>query len=215
MKHLLLLSLLAITTGLQANELTLQVALATPDNQPVGDVIVYLEPLDGQALPATPRQLQISQRDKAFAPYISVAQRGQSVLFTNQDDITHHIYSATGDNKFSFKIKSGEQHSTPLAHAGEIAMGCNVHDWMSGYLLMVDTPYFDKTSANGQAAFTVATPGRYRVNLWHPQLHQNDKNITRVLNLKDNESITLALSQPLADIPVQQNDDDFEFLSEY
>ena len=215
MKHLLLLSLLALSATLQANEITLRIALAAPDKQPVDDVVVYLEPLDGQPLPVVQHQLQISQRDKAFAPYIAVAQRGQSVLFTNQDDITHHIYSATGDNKFSFKIKAGEQHSTPLAHAGEIAMGCNVHDWMSGYLLMVDTPYFDKTAADGQAVFSIAEPGRYQVRLWHPQLHQNDKKLTRVLNLKDNQSITLALSQPLADIPVQQNDDDFEFLSEY
>ena len=37
----------------------------------------------------------------------------------------------------------------------EIAMGCNIHDWMSGYLLIVDTPFFTKSDKNGDSEIII------------------------------------------------------------
>ena len=112
-------------------------------------MVVYLQPEDDISLPFNEQIVEVGQFDRSFTPYISVMQLGNKVIFKNKDDITHHIYSPIGDNKFSFKISAGEsQIKRDFQQTGEVAMGCNIHDWMSGYLLIVDTPLFGKTNEN-------------------------------------------------------------------
>ena len=51
---------------------------------------------------------------------------------------------------------------------GEVVIGCNIHDWMEAWVLVVETPYFAKTAANGGAGLGELPAGRYRLRLWHP-----------------------------------------------
>ena len=98
-------------------------------------MVVYLQPEDDISLPFNEKVVEVGQFDRSFTPYISIMQLGNKVNFKNKDDITHHIYSPIGDNKFSFKIRAGEsQMKSDFQQTGEVAMGCNIHDWMSGYL---------------------------------------------------------------------------------
>lgn len=180
------------------------------------DLIVYLEPLDEIPLPTTTKTIEIDQRNKAFTPYISVMQLGNKVNFINQDDITHHIYSPIGDNKFEFKIRAGKQLlKADFQAAGEVAMGCNIHDWMSGYLLILDTPYFAKTNKKGEASLSVAQAGRYTLTVWHPQLTTPDHKISQTVNLTADQSITVNVEGKLTLLPVQKSDEDFDFLNDY
>jgi hypothetical protein len=57
---------------------------------------------------------------------------------------------------------------------GEVTLGCNIHDDMVGYILVVDTPYFAITDGNGAAALAGLAPGRYRVHVWTPRLKRAD-----------------------------------------
>jgi plastocyanin len=193
-----------------------QVQVNNVKNIPLENMVVYLEPLAAQVLPQQSETVNISQHSKSFIPYISVSQSTAKVSFENKDDITHHIYSADSENKFSFKIRAGKTDSTTqFNHAAEIAMGCNIHDWMSGYLLVVDTPYFTKTDAQGIASFTMKELGKYRVVVWHPQLRTEKNRIIKEKNLSTDDTITFTLKQNMDDIPAQKSDDDFDFLSDY
>jgi len=184
-------------------------------------VVVYLTPHDTKLiLPHNSNELIINQQEKMFAPYIAVTQRGSQVAFENKDDITHHIYSVSGKNNFEFKIKSGEvKLSSTLHNVEEVAMGCNIHDWMSGYVLVVDTPYYQKTNQQGLAQFNVAHSGKYTLSVWHPQLDVKDSKIEQVievnLNNASRQTWTISLPSALLDIPSQESQDDFDFLDEY
>jgi hypothetical protein len=57
---------------------------------------------------------------------------------------------------------------------GEVTLGCNIHDDMVAYILVVDTPYFGITDDNGKAALAGLAPGRYRVHVWTPRLKRAD-----------------------------------------
>lgn len=182
----------------------------------VPDVVVYLLPLAGQTLTQTSEIVTISQNKKAFTPYITVSQSGNKVSFENQDDITHHIYSAGNHNKFSFKMKSGDVHlSEPFNNATEIAMGCNIHDWMSGSLLIVDTPYFSKTDKNGLASFSLEQLGQYQIVVWHPQLPTKDNRVRQEYQVTANADFNIVLPKNLESIPTQSSNDDFDFVSDY
>jgi len=86
---------------------------------------------------------------------------------------------------------------------------------MSGYLLVLDTPYFDKTDSRGQTAIKVTEPGQYRATVWHPQMQEQDNRLAKTFILSKDQSIILKLNQAMAEVPQQQSDDDFDFLSEY
>lgn len=193
-----------------------QVFVKSKAEQPLADMVVYLEPLEGQIVEKSSKEIMIGQLGKSFNPYISVSQVNSKVNFVNQDDITHHIYSAGSDNKFSFKIRAGQTNSSArFDHETEVAMGCNIHDWMSGYLLVVNTPYFDKTDEEGKVNFDIAKLGKYRIVVWHPQMQSKNNRLLKEETILSNSTFTVTLSHEMAKIPLQESDDDFDFLSDY
>ena len=214
MKKFLIALTCTLYASLQAAEL--EVKVLDINSQPVTNIVVYLENEDGVLLEKTAKAIEINQSNKSFLPYISVMQKGNLVHFNNKDDITHHIYSPLGENKFSFKILAGEKKTIEhFSTAGEIAMGCNIHDWMSGHLLIVATPYFDKTNGNGIANISVKEEGNYNLTLWHPQLGERDNQLTKKITIKGDMNKVLQLTQEMAVLPEQKNEDDFDFLSDY
>jgi plastocyanin len=207
-----------VNAGECSNSNCIQVQVKSNKGNALADMVVYLEPLSGQLLAQSSATVVIGQHNKSFTPYISISQSKSSVEFVNQDDITHHIYSAGSDNKFSFKIRAGQTHSfAQFNQAAEIAMGCNIHDWMSGYLLVVDTPYFAKTNAQGIATFSLNELGKYRIVLWHPQMDSPNEQNKMIIekNLQAAEQILFVLDNPMKTISKQKSEDDFDFLSDY
>jgi hypothetical protein len=52
---------------------------------------------------------------------------------------------------------------------GVVTLGCNVHDWMLGYVFVVDTPWFGKTDARGQVQIEAVEDGEFEARVWHPR----------------------------------------------
>ena len=192
----------------------LSVEVQNPDGSAAAGIAVYLEALDRE-LPTGSNAvaIEILQQDKGFVPYVSAVQAGSTVTFSNHDDITHHIYSVTGSQRFSFNLRADEV--TPemvIEQAGLIAMGCNIHDWMSGYLLVVDSPLYGTTDAQGRAVIEVGDAGNYRIVTWHPEV---EKSVEKVARLPMTETVILQLEQGLAIKPRQKGVDNFDFLEGY
>jgi plastocyanin len=81
--------------------------------------------------------------DREFTPYVSVIQTGTRVEFPNRDPIQHHVYSFSPAKTFEIKLYSGRSPESILFDKpGVITIGCNIHDWMIAYVLVVPTPYF-------------------------------------------------------------------------
>lgn len=198
------------------NSALIEVFVRSNTGHSLADMVVYLEPTEGQILEKSTKTLVVSQHNKSFIPYLSVSQVDAPVKFVNKDDITHHIYSADNKNKFAFKIRAGQTNSsTEFSSAAEVAMGCNIHDWMSGHLLVVNTPYFDKTDALGRVSFNIAKHGKYKVVVWHPQMKTADNRMSSEINVSKHDTFTFNLKDKMESIPVQKSDDDFDFLSGY
>jgi hypothetical protein len=90
--------------------------------------------------------------------------------------VSHHVYSFSPAKQFELALyRQGTVHP-PLVFdtAGEVTLGCNIHDDMVGYILVVDTPYFAMTDGNGEAALAGLAPGQYRVHVWTPRLKRTD-----------------------------------------
>jgi len=45
---------------------------------------------------------------------------------------------------------------------GVVVVGCNIHDWMLAYIVVLETPWFAKSALDGTATIVAVPPGRYR-----------------------------------------------------
>jgi plastocyanin len=134
---------------------------------PLADAVVYAETAGGGAA-RTKREVHIEQIDKTFVPHVTVVQTGTAVNFPNRDSIRHHVYSFSPAKTFEIKLFSGvPANPVTFDKAGEVVLGCNIHDQMIAYVLVVDTPYFAKTGKDGKAKFENLPAGNYRIKVWH------------------------------------------------
>jgi plastocyanin len=153
-----------------AGAATLDARVSTPSGKPLPDAAVVLEPLGAPASSSKshPHAL-IEQRGAEFAPWVTVVQLGTAVDFPNNDTVRHHVYSFSQPKRFEIKLYAGKP-GQPITFdkPGEVVIGCNIHDWMEAYVLVVESPYFGKTGADGQVRIANLPAGRYRLQLWHP-----------------------------------------------
>ena len=49
-------------------------------------------------------------------------------------------------------------------------LGCNIHDNMVGWIVVVETPYHGQTDASGSVRLADVPPGTYRLRSWNPAL---------------------------------------------
>jgi plastocyanin len=148
---------------------SLEVRVRDAAGQPVADAAVFAVAGTGQDVRAA-RRVEIAQADREFVPYVSVIQTGTSVGFPNRDPILHHVYSFSPAKPFEIRLYTGE---TPVEvlfdKPGVVALGCNIHDWMIGYVVVVPTAHFGKTDASGIARMRDVPGGAYELRAWHPQ----------------------------------------------
>ncbi len=138
----------------------------------VSDAVLSLSPLDGQIVPAAAvGGAKISQIKQEYSPYVTAVRTGTPVEFPNLDTIQHHIYSVSKPKRFEIPLyEPGRSEVVTFDQPGLVVIGCNIHDWMSAYVLVLDTPWFSKTTADGRVRFVDLAPGRYRLELWHPRV---------------------------------------------
>jgi plastocyanin len=158
-----------------AHAANVRVQVVDQAGAPVPDAIVYAVPVSGK-LPATkPAPAIIDQIKRRFVPMVSVVQTGASVTFPNKDNIEHDVYSFSPAKRFELNLYHGIP-ANPITFdkAGLVVMGCNIHDTMVAYLLIVDTPYFAKTDDKGTATIANVPSDAYKVIAWH--FRQTDPN---------------------------------------
>jgi plastocyanin len=173
MRQLAALSVLCslLTSAAFAGDLA--VALHDDKNQPVPDAVVSLKPLDAPVPPVSPTAAPavVAQQGLEFTPYVTPVQVGTHVIFPDRDTVQHQVYSLSKAKRFEIPLYNGEAKVAILFdRTGVVTLGCNVHDWMIAYIVVLPTPYFAKTGVAGTAKVTGVPPGRYQLEIWHPRL---------------------------------------------
>ncbi|MFG3692425.1 methylamine utilization protein [Stutzerimonas stutzeri] len=112
----------------------------------------------------------MDQLDKQFVPAVLAVATGTAVSFPNSDDIRHQVYSFSPAKRFELRLYEGTP-SAPVGfdQPGLVVLGCNIHDWMLGYIYVSDDPWFGVSDAQGLINLD-APAGQYPATLWHPAL---------------------------------------------
>ena len=186
-------SALAASHSASAVELRVQVTDSFGGAFP--GAVVYLEP-ENPPVDPPPAAGIMDQLNQQFVPHILTVQRGAPVTFPNSDSIKHHVFSFSQAKTFEIRLYKGRA-AEPIyfERSGEVELGCNVHDWMLGYIYVVDTPYFGRTGNDGIAVFEVPEDN-YRLGVWHPRIQDPLPQLTRQIRA-DETLHEVTLREPL------------------
>lgn len=137
--------------------------------KPVEGAVVTVSVAGAPRTAGAGKTAEMAQKNRQFAPQVLVVQAGTAVSFPNLDTVRHHVYSFSPIKPFELKLYAGTP-SVPIVFdkPGTAVLGCNIHDKMIGWIVVVDTPYFGRTDASGH--FQVDVPdGEHLIRAWQPR----------------------------------------------
>ena len=177
---LALLVFAAEASPLYAAALTVRVVDAS--GRPVRDAVVKLQPSGTAAhAPRAGGRYVVSQQNLQFHPFLTVVPVGADVSFPNLDPTKHHVYSFSAAKRFELKLFARDQSRTVhFDKPGVVALGCNIHDGMSAYVVVTDSAWTAKTDGRGIAQFADAPAGA-DMAVWHPYLRAPGGTVARRL----------------------------------
>ena len=169
-KFLVFAAALGLAAPLVAAPLSVRVVDAA--GHPVRDAVITLYPAGGAArAPHGGGRFTVSQKNIQFHPFLTIVPVGSDVSFPNLDNTKHHVYSFSPAKRFELKLFAKDQSRTVrFDKAGVVALGCNIHDQMSAFIVVTDSAWTARTNAQGVAAFNDAPNAPGRVTVWHPYL---------------------------------------------
>lgn len=151
---------------------SVRVEIKDPKASPVADAVASLTPLDRTPTVAPPPEpVVITQEKEEFQPYVTAAVVGTRVNFPNRDKVQHHVFSLSKTKSFDLGLYRGDpKELVTFDRPGVVTLGCNIHDWMSAYVVVLATPHYAKSGSDGLAPISDLPPGKYRLEVWHPRL---------------------------------------------
>lgn len=161
----------------------LKVKVLTVDNKPLNDAVVYIESFP-EAPVSVGRLGVMDQQDKAFVPHVLAVPVGTTVDFPNTDSVNHYVYSFSDIKKFQFKLFKGdvEKHQIQFDKPGLITLGCNIHDFMLGYIFVAPTPYAGVTDSAGIVNLKLPDKGEFTLAIWHERSNENLDKLVQKIN---------------------------------
>jgi len=156
--------------------------IVSPENKGLKNAVIYLEGIKaGKAFSKVAPKLQ--QEGCQYVPHVQVVPAGASVEIVNQDDTLHNVHSyfdPDGKRSTLFNIAQpikGKKDHKKLTKVGVVKVECDVHRWMSSYLIVRDNPYYALTKADGSYEITGVPPGSYELVMWQEGLGQGKKRV--------------------------------------
>jgi len=152
-----------------ASAATLTAEFVDSNGAALSDVVLTLQGPAGKLDPAPTAAMD--QRDQRFAPHVLAVHTGTQIKFPNSDDIRHQVYSFSPAKRFELRLYGGTPSDPVLFDKpGLVVLGCNIHDWMLGYVYVTDDPWFGVGNGKGVLTLGDLPAGHYVATLWHPQV---------------------------------------------
>jgi plastocyanin len=135
------------------------------------NIAVYVDAIAGKDFPAPTTHAIMDQHKLTFIPHVLVVLKGTTVDFLNSDALGHNVYwpSFSGNKKLAHNMGTWPQNikkSFAFNDLGAAPLLCNVHSEMSGYIVVVPTPYFAVTTKDGSFEIKDVPAGHYTLKTW-------------------------------------------------
>lgn len=176
---------------------SLTITVTDDGGQPLAEAVVTLYADDDHSSTETAPEAVMDQRDRQFVPQVLAVRTGTLVRFPNSDNIRHHVYSFSPAKRFELRLYHGTTaEPVQFDQPGKVALGCNIHDAMLGYIYVVDSERFGVTGPDGQWTFDALPEGDLEVQIQHPRLAEPLTRTLTITGTSRSETVALDGLQP-------------------
>lgn len=164
--------------------------LVLGQNKGISSAVVSLMP-DKEILAAPKPQVGtaalLNQQGCQFQPHVLLVPSGSTVTILNPDGILHNFHTQSKVNppinraQPKFKKEMTEKFEKP---EGPFRMECDVHKWMSGWMVVTDHPFYTLTDKNGQFKLEGVPAGKRIIKIWHETLGE----LVQEVEIKDGQT---------------------------
>jgi plastocyanin len=112
--------------------------------------------------------VEFDQKNCTFIPHVLPVMKGATIQVKSSDQVTHNVNSKLLNTKFNESIAPGVVRAVQ-AKAAERSPGmvvCDIHPWMKAWWLVLDSPYFAVTDAQGNFEIEGVPAGTQKVVVW-------------------------------------------------
>jgi plastocyanin len=160
---------MAMTGTSQANDIKGKVSVQGIKS--AENIAVYVDVIPDKKFDPPKEHVIVDQKKMTFVPHVIAVQQGTSVDFLNSDPVGHNVYwpSISGNKKLSHNLGTwpqGQKRPFQFNDLGTAPLLCNVHPEMSGYIVVVPTPYFAVTDKEGNFEIKNIPAGKYTLKTW-------------------------------------------------
>ncbi len=139
------------------------------------NVAVWIGAVPGKTFPPPAKPVIVDQKHLMFIPHVLVIQKGTTVVFLNSEPTLHNVYWPwiSGNKKLARNLGTrpmGQKLLFTFNNLGIVPLLCNVHTEMSGYIVVVSTPYFAVSGPDGSFEVKDVPPGHYTLKAWSEEI---------------------------------------------
>lgn len=155
----------------------------------IQNVVVYAR-VRGHKVTPLEENVKVDQKNCRYLPHVIVVPTGSTVDLTSSDPVAHNVHSHAEKNEAkNVQIaQKGTVIPYTLTKAEAIKLTCDIHAWMSGYIVAVDSNFYavtgqkddkdnfidpdtyEKSTDTGKFTLKDVPEGRVRVVAWHEEL---------------------------------------------
>lgn len=146
----------------------------------IRNAVVWIEnPPPGSASPPKTEKVEMDQKGCSFVPRVVMVPAGGTVDFLNSDRLLHNIH-ATPKRNVSFNRTQPMGRTIPVTFAEPeiVRINCDLHAWMTAWVVVTAHPFYAVTGADGRFAFDNLPPGQYKLQIWQERLGTMQANVS-------------------------------------
>ena len=143
----------------------------------LSNFVIFVEDIEGP-FPAPEQPVVMEQKELRFVPHVLVILAGTTVEFPNNDPLAHNVFSISEAKRFNLGLYSrGTIRRLKFEKPGVVELLCNVHMEMSGFIVVVNNPYFAQTGPDGTFRIKGVPAGRHRLRCWHERFPAQERTV--------------------------------------
>jgi len=129
--------------------------------------------------PPAPAQGKLDQVGCRFVPHVQALPRGSTLDIVSSDPVLHNVHGWIGRATVFNQAMAvaGQRVPRRLERPGVIQVRCDVHDWMTAWVVVTEGPAA-VTGPDGTFAVPDLPAGRYTLLVWHERLGEQVAEVT-------------------------------------
>jgi hypothetical protein len=146
------------------------------------NVFVYVKDGLGNRVFATPTTpVVLAQKNCTYVPHVLGIMAGQPLELRNDDPTLHNIHAVPDANRefnMGQPIQGMRQQHVFSAKEVMVPFKCDVHNWMSAFVGVLDNPFYAVSKDDGSFELKGLPPGTYTIEAVHEKLGRQSQTIT-------------------------------------